>query len=59
MSRKKNLKVIRGNPLEDDIGKYFGFCNNPNHIGIVRYSFYRVCEKRRCEYYVRYRPENE
>lgn len=54
----KNSKTIKGRPLEDKVGSYFGICNNPAHPGVVRYSHYRLCEKRRCEYYVKYRPEN-
>lgn len=51
----KRSKVIKGKALEDKLGKYFGFCSNPSHIGIVRYSQYRICEKRDCRFYVRYR----
>jgi len=48
-------KVIKGKPLEDRVGKYIGFCNNPSHIGIVRYSQYKICEMRRCRFYEKYR----
>jgi hypothetical protein len=57
MKNRHHNKIIRGEPLEDRVGKYIGVCNNPVHVGIVRYSFYRICEKRDCKYYVRYRLE--
>ncbi len=50
-------KVIKGKCLEDNIGRYLGYCNNPRHIGVVRYSQYRICEKRECKHYERFRPE--
>ena len=55
----KMFRIIRGSPLEDAVGSYFGVCTNPSHVGIVRYSYYRVCEKRNCEYYVKYRPREK
>jgi len=54
----KYRKIIKCRVLEDRISEYIGFCTNPTHYGIVRYSFYRTCEKRRCKYYQKYRPEN-
>lgn len=56
MKDKNHHKIIRGEPLEDRVGKYIGFCNNPSHVGIVRYSYYKICEKRNCKYYETYRP---
>lgn len=57
MSKRFNKKIIKGEPLEDKVGKYYGICTNPAHTGIVRYSYYRICEKRHCEYYQKYRQE--
>ena len=54
----KKSKVIKGKPLEDRTGSYLGFCTFSRHVGIVRYSQYRICEKRQCRYYVKYRREN-
>ena len=54
----KNSKVIKGKPLEDKVGFYFGICTLERHPGIVRYSHMKQCERRRCENYVKYRPEN-
>jgi len=56
MKNKPN-KVIKGEPLEDRLGSYFGFCKYYRHVGIVRYSQYKICEKRECKWYVKYRPE--
>jgi hypothetical protein len=55
MSKRFNKKVIKGEPLEDRIGKYYGVCTYRSHLGIVRYSYYKTCEKRNCEYYKKYR----
>lgn len=52
----KNSKTIRGEPLEDKVGKYYGVCTFEKHPGIVRYSHIKQCEKRECQYYVKYRP---
>lgn len=54
-----NSRTIKGKPLEDKLGEYYGVCRNPAHKGIVRYSFYRICEKRHCKHYVKFRPENQ
>ena len=50
-------KIIRGKALEDQIGQYIPYCTFEIHEGIVRYSQYKICEKRDCEHYIKFRPE--
>ena len=50
-------KVIKGRCLEDEVGPYIPYCTFEIHEGIVRYSQYRICEKKNCDRYVKFRPE--
>lgn len=49
-------KIIPIKLLEDELGAYIPYCSYKNHRGIA--LKYRLCEKRDCRHYLKYRAES-
>lgn len=54
MSKINKEKVQKIRVLEDLAGKYIPYCNYHVHPGIPHDE--RICERRQCQYYFKFRP---
>ena len=54
---KNRHEVISSPALRDRDGAFIPYCCHPKYHGIVRYCQYKTCEKKNCDYYIKFRPE--